>query len=189
MSIESFNDSTYYSLDEWMIPDYVKDKEYIKLLIAEVYSVLDLYKNKSPIAINDFALWLHGFSDQEVYEYLYKKNKFELPSIDLFATIEECSKECLKLIEPVLDKGRLIKIRVFNYKANNVQEMRYQSGFNGRQQLFEEAPLLVIKILDINTVPFYFLEFLSPIASADKSFIRDKLHAIPEVGSRGCTVL
>jgi hypothetical protein len=171
---------SYLALEEGMIPDYIKNKDYIKILVAEVYLLLEPYKDQSPVAINDFALWLHGFNDEEVYTYLYKKNGFELPSIDLFATIDECAIELLRLFEPIINKGRLIKVRIFNYRAENVKEISYQSGFVGRQQLFDESSVLVMKIIDIDVVPFYCLEWLSPITSADKTFINKKLHAIPE---------
>lgn len=91
----------YHTLENHMIPEYVKDREYIKLLIIEVYAILNEYQSKSPIAIGDFALWLHGFNDELVYRYIYEKNKFQLPSIDIFATITECNVERLKLIEPI----------------------------------------------------------------------------------------
>ena len=177
--MESFDKTKYHMLDDDMIPVYIQNKEYIQVLIAELYALLEPYNRQNPIAINDFALWLHGFVDEEVYNYLYEKNKFELPSIDLFAHIDESAAETLKLLEPISGKGRLIKIRIFNYRAKDVQPISYQSGFTGRQQLFDEAPLLTMRIIDIDVVPFYFLEWLHPITRADRMFVKNKLHKIP----------
>ena len=95
----------------------------------------------------------------------------------------KCATEKLKLIEPITNKGRLVKIRVFNYRANNVLPLSYQSGFKSRQQLFDEAPLLTIKILDLDVVPFYFLEWLQPTSSADRTFIKEKIHGQKNTGN------
>ena len=181
--MKRFEKAKYHTLDNSMIPAYVKDQEYIKLLIIEVYAILNEYHGKSPIAIGDFALWLYGFKDEDVYRYLYEKNKFQLPSIDIFATITECNIEKLKLIEPIPDKGKLIKLRVFNYRANNILPISYQSGFTSRQQLFDEAAQLTIKILDIDVVPFYFLEWLPPTSSVDKTFIKEKINNVQNSSS------
>ena len=73
----------------------------------------------------------------------------------------------------------MIKVRIFNYRAKDVQQISHQSGFTGRQQLFDEAPLLTMRIIDIDVVPFCFLEWLHPITRADRTFIKNKLHKIP----------
>lgn len=184
--MKRFEKTKYHTLESHMIPAYVKNQEYIKLLMIEVYDVLNEYQGKSPIAIGDFALWLHGFNDEAIYRYLYEKNKFQLPSIDIFATITECNIEKLKLIEPIPNKGKLIKVRVFNYRANNVLPISYQSGFKSRQQLFDEAAQLTVKILDIDVVPFYFLEWLPPTSSVDRAFIKEKINGTTSTSS--CTI-
>lgn len=74
-------------------------------------------------------------------------------------------------------------MRVFNYRANNVLPISYQSGFKSRQQLFDEAAQLTVKILDIDVVPFYFLEWLQPTSSVDRAFVKEKINGVQNTNS------
>lgn len=165
----------YHKLNDDVIPRYVNNKKYLKLVLAELFLILDPYRSKNPIATGAFALWLHGFKDKDVYEYLYEKNNFELPSIDIFATTEKAYDENLKVIEPISGKGRLVKIRVFNYNAQDLAPLSYQHGFTSQKQLFNEAPKLTVNILEIKVIPFYFLECNPIISNYDRTFVKNKL--------------
>jgi len=66
------------------IPSYFKNPEQVKRDLLDLKDALQKFQSYNCVAIGEIALWLHGFTDKRVYQYLYNKDLFKLPDISLF---------------------------------------------------------------------------------------------------------